>query len=207
MIGSLRGRVTAIEAGMVLIDVGGVGYEVRMPLADASSMHVGEEATVLTSLSVSQDQIALYGFLRAGSRRLYAQLLKVSGIGPKVALSILSTLTPDQLRQAVDAGDVTALSRAPGLGKKGAQKIILELAGKVAVDDAAPSSPARASESEEPAGVRQVTQGLIGLGWQARDAQRAVELVRERNGYGDDIPTDAVATALRQALVALDTGK
>ena len=207
MIGSLRGRVEAIEAGLVLIDVGGVGYEVRMPLADASSLHAGQEAVVLTTLNVGQDQIALYGFLKAQSKRLYAQLLKVSGIGPKVALSILSTLSPSQLQQAVESGDVTALSRTPGLGKKGAQKIILELAGKIAVDEQPGGNVDASGAREQGAGTTQVVQGLIGLGWQPRDAQRAVALVCEREGYGDDIPSDEIAVALRKALVALDSGK
>ena len=207
MIGSLRGRVESIEAGMVLIDVGGVGYEVRMPLADASTLRTGQEATVLTSLSVGQDQIALYGFLKAQSRQLYAQLLKVSGIGPKVALSILSTLSPAQLRQAVEGKDVTALSRAPGLGKKGAQKIILELAGKLAVSGDDLAMGRGEAREEAPAGVSQVVQGLIGLGWQPRDAQRAVATVCEREGYDGDIPADAIAVTLRKALVALDSGK
>lgn len=207
MIGSLRGRVEAIESGLVLIDVGGVGYEVRMPLADASSLHAGQEAVVLTTLSVGQDQIALYGFLKAQSKRLYAQLLKVSGIGPKVALSILSTLSPSQLQQAVESGDVTALSRTPGLGKKGAQKIILELAGKIAIDEQTGGNADVPGVHEQGAGAAQVVQGLIGLGWQPRDAQHAVALVCEREGYGDDIPSAEIATALRKALVALDSGK
>ena len=129
MIGLLNGRVESVDADAALIDVGGVGYEVRMPAAELSALHAGQETRVFTSLNVSQDAVTLYGFLTQASKRMFLQLQKVSGIGPKVALSLLSTLPPDRLARAVADGDATALAKAPGLGKKGAQKIILELKG------------------------------------------------------------------------------
>ena len=129
MIGLLNGRVESVDADAALIDVGGVGYEVRMPAAELSALHAGQETRVFTSLNVSQDAVTLYGFLTQASKRMFLQLQKVSGIGPKVALSLLSTLPPDRLARAVADGDATALAKAPGLGKKGAQKIILESLG------------------------------------------------------------------------------
>lgn len=100
-----------------------------MPSADLASMHAGQTVKVYTSLNVSQDAITLYGFSSLASKRMFLQLQKVSGIGPKVALSLLSTLPPERLARAVADGDATALAKAPGLGKKGAQKSSLSLKG------------------------------------------------------------------------------
>ena len=118
MIGMLHGQVDSIDAVSAIIEVGGVGYETRMPSADLASMHAGQTVKVYTSLNVSQDAITLYGFSSLASKRMFLQLQKVSGIGPKVALSLLSTLPPDRLAKAVADGDTAALSKAPGLGKK-----------------------------------------------------------------------------------------
>lgn len=96
MIGMLHGRVESVDMSSALIEVGGVGYETRMPSADLASMHAGQEVKVYTSLNVSQDAITLFGFLTPASKRMFLQLQKVSGIGPKVALSLLSTLPPDR---------------------------------------------------------------------------------------------------------------
>ena len=131
MIGMLHGQVDSIDVASAIIEVGGVGYETRMPSADLTSMHAGQTVKVYTSLNVSQDAITLYGFSSLASKRMFLQLQKVSGIGPKVALSLLSTLPPERLARAVADGDATALAKAPGLGKKGAQKIILELKGSI----------------------------------------------------------------------------
>ena len=123
MISTLTGRVESVEASSAVIEVHGVGYEVRMAAADLAALHAGQETHVFTSLTISQDAVTLFGFLSPASKRMFLQLQKVSGIGPKVALSLLSTLPPDRLAKAVADGDTAALSKAPGLGKKGAQKI------------------------------------------------------------------------------------
>ena len=101
MIGMLHGQVDFIDAASAIIEVGGVGYETRMPSADLASMHAGQTVKVYTSLNVSQDAITLYGFSSLASKRMFLQLQKVSGIGPKVALSMLSTLPPERLAKAV----------------------------------------------------------------------------------------------------------
>ena len=112
MIGMLHGQVDFIDAASAIIEVGGVGYETRMPSADLASMHAGQTVKVYTSLNVSQDAITLYGFSSLASKRMFLQLQKVSGIGPKVALSLLSTLPPERLAKAVADGDATALAKA-----------------------------------------------------------------------------------------------
>ncbi|AIC91896.1 Holliday junction ATP-dependent DNA helicase RuvA [Bifidobacterium coryneforme] len=199
----LTGRVSAIEAGCAVIDVSGVGYEVRMPQSDLGSMRSESTVTVFTSLNISQDSVTLYGFLSRSSKSLFIQLQKVSGIGPRVALSILSTLTPDQLAQAVADGDSTALSRSPGLGKKGAQKIILELSGKLDISSIGSTQPRKDIDS----GSRQVVEGLVSLGWQQHDAEQAVNKVCKENDFPMPLSKQDVPKVLKQALTLLDRGR
>lgn len=199
----LTGRVSAIEAGCAVIDVSGVGYEVRMPQSDLGSMRSESTVTVFTSLNISQDSVTLYGFLSRSSKSLFIQLQKVSGIGPRVALSILSTLTPDQLAQAVADGDSTALSQSPGLGKKGAQKIILELSGKLDIS----SIGSTQSRKDIDSGSRQVVEGLVSLGWQQHDAEQAVNKVCKENDFPMPLSKQDVPKVLKQALTLLDRGR
>ncbi|MCI1984045.1 MAG: Holliday junction branch migration protein RuvA [Bifidobacteriaceae bacterium] len=207
MIGSLRGTVDSVDADSVLIDVNGVGYEVRMPGSDSATLRAHHDVTVFTYLAVSQDNIALYGFLAKSSKNLFLQLQKVSGVGPKAALSLLSALPPEALLKAITSQDVTALTKAQGIGKKGAQKIILELSGKMA---ALESQKAAGSDGSFGTGLpyaREVVDGLVSLGWQQRDADTAVRAIRDDAGYEGDIPEDEVPTVLRKALAYLGKGK
>lgn len=203
MIGMLNGVVADVDADVAVIDVGGIGFEARMPATDLASLHSGQQVRVHTSLSVAQDSLTLYAFLTKSSRSLFAQLQKVSGIGPKVALSILSTLPPKQLAQAVAEGDSTALTRAPGLGKKGAQKIILELAGTIDLEEV---TSARGRKREDPA-LTQCVQGLMSLGWQQRDAETAVAAVCDEEGIALPLAADDVPRVLKLALASLDRGR
>lgn len=205
MIGSLRGRVDCVDAISVIIEVGGVGYEIRMPSADLASMHAGQDVKVYTSLSVSQDAVTLFGFSTLASKRMFLQLQKVSGIGPKVALSLLSTLPPDRLARAVADGDATALAKAPGLGKKGAQKIILELKGSIDLNqvEGASTQPARSGDT----GSEQVVEGLMSLGWRQQDALHAVQMVCEDNRIPVPLSDDDVPRVLKLALSSLDRGR
>lgn len=205
MIGMLHGQVDSIDAVSAIIEVGGVGYETRMPSADLASMHVGQTVKVYTSLNVSQDAITLYGFSSLASKRMFLQLQKVSGIGPKVALSLLSTLPPERLARAVADGDATALAKAPGLGKKGAQKIILELKGSIDLSQIESASPE--TRSTEDTGSEQVVEGLMSLGWRQQDAVHAVQEVCENNHIDIPLGDDDVPRVLRLALASLDRGR
>lgn len=205
MIGMLRGHVESVDAVSAIIEVGGVGYEVRMPSADLASMHAGQEIKVYTSLNVSQDAITLFGFGTLASKRMFLQLQKVSGIGPKVALSLLSTLPPDRLAKAVADGDTAALSKAPGLGKKGAQKIILELAGRIDLDQIRPEADGP-SESRDP-GARQVIEGLVSLGWRPQTAEEAVRQACDAAPIATPISAEDVPRVLKLALSSLDRGR
>ena len=199
MIGMLRGHVESVDAVSAIIEVGGVGYEVRMPSADLASMHAGQEIKVYTSLNVSQDAITLFGFGTLASKRMFLQLQKVSGIGPKVALSLLSTLPPDRLARAVADGDATALA------KKGAQKIILELKGSIDLSQIEGSS-ATASTPED-TGAEQVVEGLMSLGWHQQDAVHAVQTVCADNQIETPLNAEDVPRVLKLALTSLDRGR
>lgn len=205
MIGMLHGQVDSIDVASAIIEVGGVGYETRMPSADLTSMHAGQTVKVYTSLNVSQDAITLYGFSSLASKRMFLQLQKVSGIGPKVALSLLSTLPPERLARAVADGDATALAKAPGLGKKGAQKIILELKGSIDLSQIEGASPE--TRSTEDTGSERVVEGLMSLGWRQQDAVHAVQAVCESNHIDIPLGDDDVPRVLRLALASLDRGR
>lgn len=208
MIGMLAGRVVSVDAVSALIDVHGIGFVVRMPAADLGALHAGTETTVYTSMSVSQDAITLFGFLEASGRTMFLQLQKASGIGPKVALSILSTLSGAQIAKAIADGDAAALAKAPGLGKKGAQKIILELKGTVALDEAAQASaPGAPARQPEDAGILQVVEALLSLGWRQQDAREAVDHVVAQGTWPLPLSHEDVPEALRAALTFLDKGR
>ncbi len=207
MIGMLVGQVASIDARTVLINVSGVGYEAYMPTVDLSTLHEGQEVRVYTSMQVSQDAITLYGFTTQAAKRMFLQVQKVSGIGPKVALSLLSTLNVDRLLQAISEGDVTALSSAPGLGKKGAQKIILELKGSLDLNSLSQDSSRISSNKTIDSGINAVIDGLVSLGWRQSDAQRAVEQVCVENNIVTPIKDADMPNILRMALASLDRGR
>ena len=205
MIGLLNGHVESVDADAALISVGGVGYEVRMPAADLSALHAGQETRVFTSLNVSQDAVTLYGFLTQASKRMFLQLQKVSGIGPKVALSLLSTLPPDRLARAVADGDAAALAKAPGLGRKGAQKIILEIKGSIDLSQIEGSAAPAAAQVDT--GSMQVVEGLMSLGWRQQDAEHAVHEVCVEEHIETPLTNQDIPRVLKLALSALDRGR
>ena len=209
MIGMLVGQVESVDARTALILVSGVGYETYMPTADLATLREGQEVRVYTSMQVSQDAITLYGFTSQSAKKMFLQVQKVSGIGPKVALSLLSTLNVDRLLQAISEGDVTALSSAPGLGKKGAQKIILELKGSLDSEilAKADSSSVKSQQKISDTSVQSVVEGLVSLGWKQADAQRAVEHVCEKCNFSMPLSDSDMSDVLRKALVSLDRGR
>ena len=188
MIGRLRGTVVAKQAEAVLVDVAGVGYEVSVtPRALADLPGIGEEGVLHTHLHVREDAMALYGFPSAAERDLFQLLLGASGVGPKVAMAICATLGPDEVRRAVVADDTDALQAVPGIGKRSAQKLILELRPKLDVPD---GELPGASGSV----LAEVREALEGLGYQPAEVRSAVAT----------LPADgAVEELLRDALKAL----
>lgn len=209
MIGMLTGRVESVESDIALIDVSGVGYEVRMSSTDLGRLHAGQETRVYTYMNISQDAVSLHGFLDRDAKTTFLQLIKVSGIGPKVAQSLLSTLTPIQLARAIADNDATALAKAPGLGKKGAQKIILELKGSIDLNtmEAESASSASSNRATMDSGSEQVVEGLMSLGWRQQDAQQAVAEAIADNDIATPLSDDDVPRVLRFALTLMDRGR
>lgn len=221
MIAHLDGMVTTVGPEGAVIDVGGVGLLIQCSPATLAGLRPGERARVSTSLVVREDALTLYGFGGEDERVTFELLQTASGIGPRLALAILATLSPDQLRQAVAAEDITALTRVPGIGRKGAARIVLELAGRLgpAPDGVVPAAAGAAMgiPGGVPAGLPaltwrdQVRAGLVNLGWQAREADQAIAAIEPdmlavpagngSAGAGEGAPAQVdVAVALRAAL-------
>ncbi len=188
MIGRLRGTVVAKQSETVVLDVTGVGEEaVVTPRALVDLPGIGEEAVLHTHLHVREDALALFGFPTGQERDLFRMLLGASGVGPKVALAICATLQPDDLRQAVLAEDTDALQAVPGIGKRSAQKLILELRPRLDLPDG--ELPGAAGST-----IAEVREALEGLGYQPAEVRAAVAT----------LPADgAVEELLRDALRAL----
>ncbi|MGK5552668.1 Holliday junction branch migration protein RuvA [Actinomadura kijaniata] len=198
MIAFVSGRVAAAGPDGAVIDVGGVGYAVQCTPATLAGLRVGEEAKVPTSLVVREDSMTLFGFADDDERQVFELLQTASGVGPRLALAMLAVHSPDALRHAVAAEDVTALTKVPGIGKKGAQRIVLELRDRLG----APSGAApRARPAAAGAAWReQVQAGLINLGWSARDADAAVDAVAADLGDGDTPPVPVLLKAALKKL-------
>jgi Holliday junction DNA helicase RuvA len=183
MISHLNGVVHAVSPDGAVIELGGAGLLVQCTPGTLATLRPGERSRVATSLVVREDSLTLYGFGSDDERDVFELLQTASGVGPRLALAMLAVFTPDGLRRAVAAEDVTALTKVPGIGRKGAQRIILELAGRLgapgmgAGTDAA-ARPAVAGQRQAAASWRdQVRAGLVNLGWQARDADQAIAAV------------------------------
>jgi len=182
MISYIRGELVLIEEDKVIVDVGGVGYGIFMPGASMSMLPpLGSEVTLYTYLNVKEDAMQLYGFLSRDALRVFKLVIGVNGIGPKGGLGILSQLTPDDLRFAVMSKDVKAISAAPGIGKKTAEKLILELKDKLSVEDTLGHYEEGAAGGALGTGGQEcqseAVQALVALGYGSTEALRAVKQV------------------------------
>ena len=196
MIASVRGEVLEIGLDHAVVEVGGVGYAVHATPTTLAGMRRGAQARLATSLVVREDSLTLFGFADADERELFVLLQTVSGVGPRLALATLAVLDPDALRRALADGDATALTRVPGIGRKGAERMVLELRDKVV----APTAPAPvAAGGDGPRG--QVVEALLGLGFPAKNAEQAVHAVLAENGAGGG--NHDASAMLRAALTRL----
>ncbi|RNI22850.1 Holliday junction branch migration protein RuvA [Flexivirga caeni] len=174
MIAALRGTVLHAGLDQVVVDVGGVGLLTHTTPGTAAALRTGGEAALATTLVVREDALTLYGFASADERDLFELVQTVSGVGPRIALAMLAVASPDQIRAAIAGGDVAALVKTPGIGKKGAERIVLELKDKVGpVASEAPQPQVAATSG----GHGQVSEALVGLGWSAKQADDAVAKV------------------------------
>ncbi len=198
MIASVRGTVSAVTLSSAVVDVGGVGLEVSCAPATLAGLRVGEVASLPTSLVVREDSLTLFGFVDDDERGVFEMLQTASGVGPKLAQAMLAVHRPEALRRAVATEDLATLTAVPGIGRKGAQRIVLELKDRLGPPAMSPATP----KTSAPAAWRdQVRDALVGLGWSVREADGAVDAVA-RLADEQGVDTD-VAVLLRAALRTL----
>jgi holliday junction DNA helicase RuvA len=196
MIASVRGEVLDVALDHVVVEAAGVGYKLMATPSTLATLRRGAEARLITAMIVREDSMTLYGFPDADARDLFLTLLGVSGVGPKIALATLAVYDAQALRQALADGDVAALTRVPGIGKRGAERLVLELRDKIG-----PVCPS-VSASVNGHSVRgPVVEALVGLGFVAKQAEEATDKVLA----GDD--DASTSTALRSALSLLGKTK
>ena len=200
MIAHLDGTVRALAPDSAVIDVGGVGLLVQCTPGTLATLRLGERATVSTSLLVREDALTLYGFATEDERNVFELLPTASGVGPRLALAMLAVHGPDALRRAVASEDLAALTQVPGIGKKGAQRIVLELRDRLGVAGDLPTAVPGARAAGAAAWRDQVRAGLMNLGWTGRDAEQAIAAVEP------ELSADVnVGQALRAALRKLSS--
>jgi Holliday junction DNA helicase RuvA len=199
MIASVRGRVTALSPDGAVVEVGGVGLAVVCTPNTIANLRLGEEARLATSLIVREDSLTLYGFADDDARSLFELLQTASGVGPPLAQAVLAVLAPDVVRKAIATGDTTTLTRVPGIGKKGAERLVLELRDRIGPIGGGSGAPLSIAMVGAVTWQEQVRQALIGLGWTAGQADQAVSLVAaEVEG-----PAPAVPVLLKRAIQLL----
>ena len=199
MIAFVRGTAVDMTENSVIVEAGGIGYEIYMTGTDLSQIHMGEEVKIHTYFNVREDAMQLYGFRSKDDLQMFKLLLGVNGVGPKAAVGVLAGITADELRFAILSDDVKTLSKAPGIGKKTAQKLILELKDKMKLEDAFELKLAHEQEKAV-AGLGDISDGrqeaveaLVALGYSSTDALRAVRKV-------SDVAPDDVEGLLKAAL-------
>ncbi|TDE08586.1 Holliday junction branch migration protein RuvA [Jiangella asiatica] len=201
MISFVRGQVAVLRPTEAVLDVGGIGLALHCTPATTSTLRLGDVAQLAASLVVREDSLTLYGFADDDERVVFELLQTASGVGPRLAQAMLSVHSPDDLRRAVATEDLVALTKVPGIGKKGAQRIVIELKDKLGALAGGPSLRAVGHSPSSAGGgdwQTQVHEALLGLGWSTREADRAIEAVAPQADGEPD-----VATLLKSALRTL----
>ncbi|HET6562820.1 MAG TPA: Holliday junction branch migration protein RuvA [Marmoricola sp.] len=197
MIAFVRGTVAQVGLSSVVVDIGGVGLEVNCTPGTIATLREGSTARLPTSMVVREESLTVFGFLDEDEKTVFELLQTASGVGPKLAQAMLAVHSPDDLRRAVTREDVKTLTAVPGIGQKGAQRIILELKDRIGPPTGGGSTAVPVTAAE-PAWRVQVRDGLVGLGWSAKEADKAIDVVAP-----DDDPAPDVGALLRDALRAL----
>jgi Holliday junction DNA helicase RuvA len=199
MIGHLRGQLAEKRPSQVIVDVGGVGYQVAVPLSTFYGLgELRENVTLLIHTHLREDSIALYGFLTAREKQFFELLLSASGVGPVLALKILSGMSVEELIPAIRAGDLARLTRIPGVGRKTAERIVVELKDKLAAVET--PEPVRGAPREGSPFESDVISALVNLGYDRRVAEKAVEELPQGEKSG---PNASFETLLRVSLQQL----
>ena len=191
MIGRITGTLLGIEHQTALVDVGGVGYEIECPISTLCELPaVGQTLTLLTHFVVREDAQLLYGFLTHDDRESFRILIKISGVGPKLAIGVLSGLSGDELAAAVERDDVATLTRLPGVGKKTAERLVVELRGRM-------TSSGRSQSSNAASPVEEAVLGLIALGYKEAEARKAINALPKDP---EATPESLIRSSLKQML-------
>ncbi len=202
MIGRLRGEIVYKKPPQLMLDVSGVGYEVEAPMSTFYALpEAGAEVTLLTHLAIRDDAHVLYGFAKEGERELFRTLLKVNGVGAKMALGILSGMNAEEFARCVQAADSAALVRLPGVGKKTAERLIVELRDRLEHLQAAPGAvatptPAAILQRETPAS--EAVSALMALGYKSAEAERMIRLVEVPGSNSEELIRAALKAAAKQ---------
>lgn len=202
MISTLSGTVAHVGLHEAVLEVGGVGLLVAATPATLAGLKVGETARVQTHLVVREDSLTLFAFRTTEEREVFTTMLGVSGIGPRIALAVLAVHSPADVARAVAAGDDKAFSQVPGIGPKGARRIVLELAGKLVLPEEEPAPQGGTGSADGPAWAPQVTEALIGLGWSEKDAATAVDGYVRTDPQAADLTVPAALKAVLAGLGA-----
>ena len=191
MIGRITGTLLGIEHQTALVDVGGVGYEIECPISTLCELPpAGQTVTLLTHFVVREDAQLLYGFLTHDDRESFRILIKISGVGPKLAIGVLSGLSGDELAAAVERDDVATLTRLPGVGKKTAERLLVELRGRM-------TSTGRTQSSNAVSPVEEAVLGLIALGYKEAEARKAINALPKDP---EATPESLIRSSLKQML-------
>jgi len=177
MIAFVRGPVVSVHVDSAVVEVGGVGLQVMCTPATLAGLRVGDEATLATAMVVREESLTLFGFADQDERSLFELLQTASGVGPKLAQAMLAVHGPDELRRAVMADDLVTLCKVPGIGRKGAQRIILELKDRIGAPSGVTVLGARRAPAGDDGWRDTVRGGLLGLGWSGREADAALDAV------------------------------
>lgn len=202
MIAQLTGTVLQAGATAFVLDVGGVGFQINTTPSTAAAVRPGEQSTIHTSMVVREDSLTLYGFQNAGEREAFEMVQTASGVGPRLAAAIVSVLSPAEIRRAVSTEDLARLCTVPGIGRKGAQKIVIELKDKVLLlpDDHSGTTTEPTPTGHGERWREQVSDGLQGLGWSTKDAATACDNVAHLVAEDPEI---AIGALMRAALNSL----
>ena len=193
MISFIRGELVSNHIDRIVVDVNGVGYGIFMSEYSISQLpRLGSEVKIHTYLNVREDAMLLFGFLKEEDLEIFKLLILVNGIWPKAGLNILSTLTPDELRFAVISGDVKAISKAPGIGKKTAEKLIIELKDKLDINDILPTGESSPSPVLEEGNHNEAILALVSLGYGQSESLRAIKGIDAANKSTEEILKEAL---------------
>jgi Holliday junction DNA helicase RuvA len=200
MIAQLTGEVVQVGPTSAIIEVGGFGVQAVCSPNTVAGLRLGQRATLATSLVVREDSLTLYGFASTDEREFFELLLTATGVGPKLAQTALAVLTPEELRRAIATENLVQLCKVPGIGRKGAQRIVIELKDKINTVAQPEDSPPAAGQPAPAVWRGQVMQGLQGLGWSAKDADTACNEVEQ---LAREDPQINIAVLMRAALQTL----